>query len=188
MKYCENCRALCQHDVCDICESAELREVLPEDYCILTECAEDFGGLLKNTLEDMDIPCALMPFGNGARSAFGLSLGKYRVFVQYRDYETSKDVLDQLTYDPTEDLRKDLLDNREKWHINGFFAKRRMRRKFQIAKEEDLIDFVARAVGGAAKITDDGAISDCPEGGHYIAVMVNDRKLWLNSATYEILT
>ena len=107
MKYCESCRALCESDCCSICENTELREVRPDDYCILTECAEDFGGLLKYTLADMDIPCALMPFGNGARSAFGLNLGNFRVFVPYQHFEASKDVLDQLTYDPTDELRKE---------------------------------------------------------------------------------
>ncbi len=186
MKYCENCRALCQDDCCEICESTELRDVRPEDYCILTECAEDFGGLLKYTLADMDIPCALMPFGNGARSAFGLNLGNYRVFVPYRFYEESKDVLDQLTYDPTEDFRKDLLENEGKWHINGKFAQKRMRRKLKIAENEDLLSCIKHEVVHATEISDDGVITSCTEGGHYIALKINERKVWFNSATYEI--
>ena len=186
MKYCENCRTLCENDTCDICDSTELRDVLPEDYCILTECAEDFGGLLKNTLADLDIPCALMPFGNGARSAFGLNLGHYRVFVQYRDFETSKDVLDQLTYDPTEELRKVLLENEGKWHIKGKFAQKRMRRKHKIPENEETYAFIKRALENTSSITDEGAISDCTEGGHYLSVLCNDRKIWFNSVTYEI--
>ncbi len=186
MKYCENCRALCESDCCSICESTELREVKGDDYCYLTECAENFGELLNVTLTDMQIPCALMPFGNGARSALGLNLGNFRVFVPYEYYENARDVLDQLTYNPTEDFRKDLLENEARWHINGKFAQKRMRRKLRLADGQDLVSCVKQAVVSATEILDDGAITSCTEGGHYIAIKINDRKVWFNSATYEI--
>ena len=44
MKYCENCRAITEEEICEVCGRTELREVKEDDYCLLTECAKITGG------------------------------------------------------------------------------------------------------------------------------------------------
>ena len=186
MKYCEDCRIICETDTCPLCDSDELREVTENDYCFLIECEEAMGEMLDDALSQQTIKAALMPYGDGARSALGLNLGYYRVYVPYKHYDEARDVATQLSLYPTESIREDLLENKERWHVRSNFAHKRMRKKLKLSEDEELIACVKEAVMNASEITDNGVISSCEEGGHYIAIQVKGRRVWFNSATYEI--
>ena len=187
MNYCEDCKLLCGGDECPNCESTFLRQVRDEDYCFLTECTETMGKMLKYAFDDMEIPCALMPFGNGARSALGLNLGNYVLFVPYRHYEQAMDVVEGLSYNPTEDLRQNLLENEDKWHIQSKFTQRRMRKKLKVADDGELIACIRQGLTQAEQLTDNGPIGSCPEGGHYVVFVCRGIKIWFNSSTYEMI-
>ena len=186
MKYCETCRVLCVSGSCPICENLDLRDVRVDDFCLLTECTDSFGKMLEFTLSEMNIKCVLVPFGNGAKSALGLKLGYCKVYVLYQHYAAAKDIVEELTYNPTDDLRKDLLANEESWYVKSKSALKKMRKKLRLSENQDLLACVKEAVLKASEISDDGVISSCTKGGHYISIKINDKKVWFNSATYEI--
>lgn len=186
MLYCENCGCLCQDDICPLCDNEALREVRDDDFCILIECEESMAGMIKGALDDMQIECALVPFGNGARSALGLNLGNYRVYVPYRHYDAAWSLTEDFSTDPTEDLRKKLLENRSRWHATSNFAAKRLKKKLGLGADEDLMACICQAVESAEEILDQGAIGGSAEGGHYLKLAVRGKGIWFDSATFEI--
>ena len=186
MKYCEGCHALCSEEVCGLCGSAVLREVREDDYCFLIECNDAFGDMLKLTLAQSGIKCVLTPFGDGMRSALGLSLGNYAVYVPYARYEEAQGVLDAVSFDPTEELREMLLENEAKWHAKNESALKKMKKKLALAQEADFMAFIKQAVLDAEQITDDGPIGYAVDGGRYITVRIGSKTVWFNSLSYEI--
>ena len=59
-------------------------------------------------------------------------------------------------------------------------------KKLGITGNESFMDYLRNQVVKAEVISDDGVISSCPNGGHYISIKVNGKKVWFNSVTYEI--
>ena len=100
MKYCENCRVLCEEIKCSVCRSKKLREVNGNDFCLLLECPKNKGEMLKSFLEEEEIPCVLMPSGSGYRTVFGLALENYKVFVPYAFYEKAEEIAEGI-FDPS---------------------------------------------------------------------------------------
>ena len=94
MKYCNNCHELCEGEKCQTCRSKKLREVEDGDFCLLVECLQNEGEILKSFLEAEEIPSVLMPSGNGIRTVFGLNLENYKVFVPYAFWDKANDILD----------------------------------------------------------------------------------------------
>ena len=186
MKYCENCMTLCASECCEVCGNLQVREVTSKDFCFLLECEETFGEMLKPILDETNIACELIPAGNGARSAFGLRLGNYRVYVPYQQYETAQEILKDLWDDPADDLREDLLENADRWHVKNDGALKKLRKKLALTEKEDFLAYVKDGVASAAEISDDGLISACTRGGHYISVKIKNQRIWFNSETYEI--
>ena len=186
MKYCENCRAITEEEICEVCGRTELREVREDDYCLLTECSEKFGKMLYFSLQDCDIKCAMVPFGNGARNALGLNLESFRMYVPYERYEEAKDVIAVLSVDPTENIRAKLLENQEEWHVNNPRMLKKLCRRLKLKDDTKLMETVKSMVEAMPRITDGGLISGCPEGGHYIFIKTDEGKFWFNSVTFEI--
>lgn len=186
MKYCGICKILCYEEACVACGTVEIREVTSDDYCFLLESQTVFAEMLETALAENDIEVAMVPFGNGTRSAFGLDLGNYKIYVPYKHYDEALNVIDELSPDPTERLREELLSNFDSWHVNKKSAFRKISKKLNLPKNEDVFGYIKDIVTNAEKILDDGIISSCTEGGHYIAIIINGKKLWFNSATYEM--
>ena len=186
MKYCENCKSLGDADRCRTCGNVEMRDVRDDDFCFLLSSDENSAKMLEYALEEAKIKCAMVSFGNGARSALGLNLGNYKVYVPYKTYEEAKDIVNSFIYDSTSDLRENLLKNRKLWHVKSNFSLRKLRRKLKLAKNDDPFDRIEQAVSCATSISDGGPISSCTEGGRYISVKIEDKTFWFNSVTYEI--
>ena len=187
MFYCEKCRSVTDRDYCYNCEKGDLREVSAEDHVFLTRCDEHLGEMLSRALDSEGIKCVLSPFGNGVRTAFAMTLGEYKVYVPFKDYGTALAVLSSIIpNDSTAQIRNELLKNEEKWHTKNEKALKKIRKKLKLTEEEDLISVVKKAVMAAEKLSDEGAISSCVHGGHYITLKINGRYVWFNSVTYEI--
>lgn len=186
MLYCENCKHLCVDDACPDCGSKLLREAVAQDYCFLTEGEEGFIRMLEGSLNEQGIACILIPFGNGARSAFGLSLGKYRIYVPFGHYDRASASLRFFIDAPSEELRKDLIDHKHLWHFDPKIQKK-ICRKWKLKEKDDILRRVSEAVHAAPTLALGGRIYSCPQEGRYIFVKADGVKFWFNSATYEIL-
>lgn len=187
MNYCESCKCLCQSGVCPECGNDQLRQAENDDWCFFLECNSTFGKMLNEIFENESIPCSMIPCGNGARSALGLNLENLQLFVPYQFYDRAVDLHDYFKSDPTEDFKKSLIENREKWHTVGMFTEKKLKKKLNIAKDEDLFRYCEEIINCANNITDGGSISSCVNGGHYLFVRASNAELTFNSATYELL-
>ena len=185
MLYCENCKRVCATENDCICGSGELREPKARDFCYLTEQNEMFACILEASLVDKGIECVLIPMGDGYRSALGLSLGKFIICVPYESYAEAQDTVDYFYQGLQDDLRNDLVEHRADWHIAHKRVEKKLRKKLGL-RDGDFFDCVHEVLGNAESITDDGAISSCEQGGHYISVRVGGVTFWFNSVTYEI--
>ena len=187
MLYCEKCKRLCEDGRCPICDSENLRDARPSDFCFLTECDERTGEMLKDALEQDGINCALLPFGSGVRAAFGLSLGNYAVFVPFEHYEVANEIFALFNDDFTDDLKGALLENISRWHLKKPTFEKKLRKKLKFDADKDFFDCIKEAINVSDEISDEGLITTCVEGGHYIAVKTGGKIIWFNSATYEII-
>ena len=183
--YCEQCKRLCESEKECNCGNKNLRVVTDQDYCFLLIADELRSKMLYDCFIDNGIDCILSPTGDGYRSALGLSLGKYIIYVLYSQYEQAENVVEFFDQDPTNDLRDDLINHRESWHINKRMHKK-LCKKLKLKSPDDIFDKVEELVNKSDSISDNGVISSCVEGGHYILVKADEFKFWFNSATYEI--
>ena len=187
MNYCEKCYHVSEGDVCAECGNPEVRETTADDMCFLTICEERIGEMLRDALEQDGIKVALVPFGSGVRTAFGMTLGSFEVYVPYGYREAAQNFLDTAIYDPTEELRSNLIDNRDKWHTVSKKVPKRLCKKFKLEKDADILSFAEDAVNRATSIKDDGFSSTCgSSSGNYISVTFDGKVFWFNSLTYEI--
>ena len=159
MKYCEICNLLSDSESCPVCGNEKLREVAPDDFCFLTECWQASGDALRDALQNKGVECALLPWGNGARSAFGLRLEKYRVYVPYKDYEIAAELFDLISGGTaSNELRKELLQNVDKWHVVGDATLKKIRKKLKISENADVFEGIKEFVIKAESIEDRGMI------------------------------
>ncbi len=185
MFYCEKCRMVFETDFCEFCSETQLREVGDDDFCFLIECEELFGKMLEEALQNEGIKCAMRPVGNGVRSNFGLSLGKYQVFVPYQFYTQACDMLEFFRDDSssTDTLKQILLDHIEKWSFEKKSAEKKIRKKFKLEKDVDVMETVKELVEQAESVEDMGLMS---YGEHGLLVKCDDFKLWFSSESYKI--
>jgi L-rhamnose isomerase len=187
MNYCEKCYHISEGEVCAECGNGAVRTVLPDDMCFFTICDERMGEMLRDALEQDGIKVALVPFGSGVRSAFGMTLGSFEVYVPYCHRDDAQNFLDTAIYGPSEELRKVLMDNRDKWHIASKKVPKRLCKKFKLDADTDILLFAEDAVNRAASIKDDGFSATCgSSSGNYITVDLDGKVFWFNSMTYEI--
>ena len=185
MLYCENCKRVCVSERDCICGSDELREVTAQDYCYLLEVDETLARMFEEGFASDGIACVLVPSGNGCRSAFGLSLGNFIMFVQYRHYEQAKDAVDQYFQSIVDGIKSDLIEHRDRWNANKKTQKK-LRKKLKLADGEDFFDGIYNFLCNAESVSDDGVITTSEDFGHYISVRSEKVSFWFNSATYEV--
>lgn len=183
MKYCEKCNLLLTEERCSICGSKKTRDVENGDFCFLIECEQTFGQMLKEIFEKDGIKCALVPWGDGVRTVFALQLDKYRVYVPYEHYDKSKETVDFFLSDKTEKLKSELLENFDKWHMESERVVKKFRKKFKLGKEENVFEFVKRAIENAEQIIDRGARV---ASGHLYTIQINSELIWFDLVTFEI--
>ena len=182
--YCENCKRLCAFEKECLC-GKKLRVPTSQDYCFLLEADELRSKMLQDCFINNGIDCILEPSGDGYRSALGLSLGNYIIYVLYSQYEQAENIVEFFNQDPTNDLSDDLIKHKELWYVNKRMQKR-LCKKLKLKAPEDIFDKVLDIVENFDSISDDGLISSCIKGGHYISVNTDEFRFWFNSATYEI--
>lgn len=185
MFYCEKCRMVSEIDFCACCSETQLREVRDDDFCFLIECEEVFGKMLEEALQNEGIQCAMRPVGNGVRSNFGLSLGKYQMFVPYPFYSKACDMLEFFREDSssTDSLKQILLDHIEKWSFETRSVEKKIRKKCKLEKDADVMATVKELVEQAQSVEDMGLMS---YGEHGLLVKCDAFKLWFSSESYKI--
>ena len=92
--YCESCKSLCGSEKECSCGNKNLREVTDKDYCFLLVADELHSKMLYDCFINNDIDCVLAPSGDGYRSALGLSLGNYIIYVLYSQYEQAENIVE----------------------------------------------------------------------------------------------
>lgn len=184
--YCEECKLLVNGEICPECGSENLREPKDEDFCFLVECRHDFGEMLKDALDDEDIECALVPWGNGVRSKFGLPLENYKIYVPYKEVEKAVEILKEFIGEPPiEKLRKKLLENAAEWHMKESFAKK-IRKKLKLEKDDDIFAAIEEGVKNSDTIEDKGLMGTFYPPAHGILVRIDGVVLWFSDETFEI--
>ena len=188
MKYCEKCNSLSDLEYCTACGNKKIRDVTSDDFCILTECEEMQGEMLREALQEKGIKCALIPFGNGVRSRFALSLGKYKVYVPYMYYESSVELLNSFFSEPTTDaLKGQLLANIDKWHIVSARTEKKIRKKLKLTDEADIFKYIKDGVEKSQHIEDKGTMYFFKPCAHGLAVKIQEVTLWFSDVSFEIL-
>lgn len=189
MNYCEKCKLLTEKECCHICRNKSIREVDSDDFCLLTEREQMYGEMLRDALQGEEIDCVLIPCGNGVRSQFGLSLGRYRIYVPYKSYESSLEILKSLFNTPTsDDLKELLLANIDKWHIVNGRTEKKIRKKLKLSDDADIMECIKDRVEKSPHIEDRGEITFIETfGSHGLAVKIDKVTLWFSDASFEIL-
>lgn len=186
MKYCEKCKSLTGDEYCPVCGYTKIRDVNSDDFCVLTECEEMHGEMLRDVLQDEEIDCVLIPCGNGVRSQFGLSLGRYKVYVPYKHYENAVEILKSFFNEPkTDDLKELLLANRDKWHIVSARTEKKIRKKLKLSDDADIMECIKNVVEKSQCIEDRGDMYSFAA--HGLAVEIGKVTLWFSEESFEIL-
>jgi hypothetical protein len=186
MYYCEKCSLICEEDVCSFCGAKGLRSVKEEDFCFLTQAKEYFGKMFMESLKNEGIKCVASPFGSGVRSVLGLSLGGYRIYVPYRHYDEALEMLAYFTEndDPVADtLKEDILNGFDRWYFESGSTEKKIRKRYGVGNEENVMAFIRNAVEQADDIEDMGLMSD---GEHGIRVKSGNITLWFSQSSLKI--
>ena len=185
MYYCEKCHLITEKEICDCCANKDLREVADDDYCFLCEFEEAIGKMFSEILKNEGIYSVMEPIGSGVRSNFGLSLGRYAIYVPYRFYFQAEELLEYFQDDVSfsENLKKDILENVEKWTFETKTTEKKIRKKYKLDKETDVMNFVKEIVERAESIEAVGLMSYGENG---LIVKSGEVKIWFSSQTYKI--
>lgn len=169
---------------CPMCGTKKLRKAEEEDFCFLLEKEVAYCGMLSLELDEKNIPYKTVPYGSGVRSAFGMSLENYRVYVPFGFLEAAKQVVEERENFETETFKKSLLENTDSMNIAPKLEKK-LRKKFGFASETELFDYCADVIKSAQKIVDGGRIAW--GAAHYLFCYSSGVTLTVNSQTFEIL-
>ena len=185
MNFCENCNFADEQECCPLCGSKKLREVRDDDFCFLADSEISPCESMIDIFDEQGIPYIKVPYGTGSRLA--LPQSKYRLYFQYRSLESVKRIVRDVVNNEKERLRKILLENQNKFHIDPKKEKK-IAKKLKLSVSRDIYSFCADVVKSSEDIIDEGRITGCPQGGHYIFCYAEKAILTINSQTYEILS
>ena len=92
--YCPNCQIIFSEAVrCPVCGRKKVRESLPEDICFLTEVTPVFGGMLKDVLEQNEIPVlSNSNIGAGMAMRAGSMFERIKLYVRYDNLQRAKEI------------------------------------------------------------------------------------------------
>ncbi|MBE6639323.1 MAG: hypothetical protein E7616_07745 [Ruminococcaceae bacterium] len=185
MYYCDKCSVLSEGTHCLVCGAHNLRTVKEDDFCFVTEAEEFFSKMFIESLKNEGIDCVSTPVGNGVRSALGLSLGGYRIYVPYRNYDAASEMLaffaNEESFENT--LKEDILNNIDKWHFESGSTEKKIRKKYDLGKEVNVIAFIKERVQQAQSIEDVGLMSD---GEHGLRVKSGNVTVWFSGESFKI--
>lgn len=180
MNYCEKCNTTFKEEICTNCGNKKTRLVCGDDFCFLFSASKEFGDLFKEQLNDLNIECVTMPYGNGVRSIMGLPLEYYNVYVQFKHYSQALEVYKELYFDPSDNLRQQLLDNYDKWHFEKEKTVKKIIKKLKLATCDEVFNYVKQ------KVIESNSIYEDNSGTHYIIVKNGENRIFFNFDTYEI--
>lgn len=184
--YCDDCKMVCDQEMCHNCGKKRLKQVEAKDFCFLTEIRNEQFYFLETELRRNKIPFVSQPFGNGARTALGLNLENQRVFVPYEFLQNGQDILSKFENEIFKQNLKILKENIDKLFLNKKIE-RKLRKNLKLDDEINILDFCKKSILNSKNIVDSGRISSCVKGGHYFIVEMENLFLTVNSATMEIL-
>lgn len=185
VNYCENCRIACDDKTCPNCGKKKLRAVEDEDYCFVTEESNSLTAYFGNLLEEKNIEYVIMPCGSALSTLHAVKARFGILFVRFKDLETAKQTVRDYFNEITENLRKHLLDNFDKFNID-YPVEKKARKKLKLREDIDIFDYCGDIVYEAKEIKDTG-ILDGEENGHVLLVLSDKEKLYINSVTYNII-
>lgn len=184
MFYCKKCHSLSQTQECGHCGFNQLREVKDDDFCYLATTNENFGKMLVEYLSNEGINCVCLPYGDGVRSQFALSLGQYKLYVPNKFYNNACDILDFFNENySTNKIKEKILQNEHKWNIENVKLEKKMRKKFKLNKDDNLFNFIKEKVEQAECITDTGIMRNNEHG---LLVKSGKTAIWFSSETFKI--
>ena len=100
--YCERCKLAFEGSGrCPACGGKNTRAPLPEDPCYLTETDPMFGGLLKDVLEQNEIPVlSSSAMGAGMALRVGPMFDRVRFYVPYARLPAAEALVEALFHAP----------------------------------------------------------------------------------------
>ena len=186
MKYCEKCNCIVTAEYCPTCGNKKIRDVNSDDFCFLAECGQMQGEMLEDALQEEEIKCALIPWGNGVRSKFGLRLEKYKVYVPYEHYERAREILNAFYSETASDNVKELLlANKDKWNMSEHTEKV-IRHRLKIDDDVDIFEYIKDGVEKSQDVKDRGFIYSFVPPAHGLTVKIGDVTLWFSDESFEI--
>lgn len=187
MNYCDKCNCISNLTCCPFCGNDAVRKAENNDFCFLTQTDAMSGKMTEDIFKQENIPCALTPSGNGIRTAFGMKLENFKIYVPFEYYDRACEILNGFSDKLCDDLRKVLTENIHKLNISARVEKK-TRKKLRSPDETDLVSCLADIILNAENIEDKGRITSCVKGGRYIFVYGENVTVVLNSVTYEIIS
>ena len=203
MQFCENCRFVFEGNRCPICDSKKSRPVQDDDFCFLTEKSAAYSAVLTEIFRENDIPCSALPHTRGIEAYFALPPENNRLYVPFHSLEKAKAFLRKTENAETEAWRECLLRNAGNLHASQKFEKK-ARKKIKLSEDGDFFGYFVEIVVCYCfktsqktgqncpvftnKIADEGAITSCTKGGHYLFCFSDTATISVNSETYEILS
>ncbi len=196
MYYCESCNVQSKTDVCPKCGRKHLREIRDDDFCFFRQMDSLSAENLKNKLDAENIGCALIPFGTGFRTVFGMNLEDYLVFIEYKHLGCVEDLFVQESQRKMQILKQEVAENVDKLHIYPKEEKT-IKRKLKLAQTLDLIQLCNEIILTATNVIDAGTVIDddfadyCNENDgyvspHYYRVSNNEYEVGLYVPSYRV--
>ena len=144
------------------------------------------GDMLSDVLQEEGIKCALIPWGNGVRSKFGLRLEKYKVYVPYEHHDRAVEILNSVFNETaSENVKALLLANKDKWYIASEHTEKIIRQKLKIADGVDTLEYVKDGVEKSHDVQDRGFIYSFSACG--FTAKIGDVTLWFVDESFEII-
>ena len=182
MNFCEKCNFASEQEFCPVCGSKKLREVKDDDFCFLADSKMSPCETLIDILDEKKIAYSQVPYGMASRWAMPLTL--YRLYVPYRSLEWAKNELQGIIDAKTERLRKILLENQHKFHIE-LKKEKKIAKKLKLSLEQDFCSYCVNIVTTSKKIVSESITGG---GGYYIFCYTENEVMTFNSQTFEILS
>ncbi len=157
--YCENCNTKSVTNRCNKCGRKNLREIKDDDFCFFCQMDSLSAENLKNKLDSENIGCALIPYGTGLRTALGMNLENYLVFVEYRALNYVENLFLQESSRKTEMLKCEIVDNIDKLNIRPQDEKK-LAKRLKLEQSQSVVELCKNVILTATSVIDAGTVID----------------------------
>lgn len=187
MNYCTDCRCVFEGGVCPGCGTANVREAADNDFCFLTEQDSIKSSICEGALNAEGIQCVALSDLSGIEMSFALPAFRRRLYVPFGQLAQAINVLKETERAETEKIKRRLMENSDKIAMNGRLLKK-IKIKSGMKNNDEVRFYCIKLISNAERIEEDGVITGCPYGGHYIFCYASGATVALNSQTFEILS